>query len=137
MRDSGRMRALGTSAAAMRAHVMSWMCDVLLCTRMQVDELMCVTVDACGRSTSGFTNAHFRYSRARSRGGGSDGADNDSDEDKDEDGDGDMTDDEDIDEEAYSVEVWSAATLHSMTVQLQAQSVNSVRVRASLRPWRG
>ena len=33
---------------------------------MQVDELMCVTVDACGRSTSGVTITHFRYSHARS-----------------------------------------------------------------------
>ena len=98
---------------------------------------MCVTVDACGRSTSGFMNAHFRYSRARSRGGGSGGADNDSDGDEDEDEDGDMADDEDINEEAYSVEVWFAATLHSMTFQLQAQSVNSVRAGASLRPRMG
>ena len=122
MRDSGRMRALCTSATAMRAHVR--MCDVLLCTRMQVDELMCVTVDACGRSTSGFMNAHFRYSRARSWGGGSDGADSDTDED------GDMADDEDINEEAYSVEVWFAATLPSRDFQLQTQSTDIPYVRA-------
>ena len=64
---------------------------------------MCVTVDARGRSTSGFTNAHFRYSRARSRGGGSDGADED---DTDQDEDNDMADDEVSDQEAHSVEVW-------------------------------
>ena len=77
---------------------------------------MCVTVDACGRCTSGFTNAHFRYSRARSWGGGSDGADEDTDQDED----SDMADDEVSDQEAYSVEVWFAATLQSMTFQLQA-----------------
>ena len=32
---------------------------------LEVENLLCVTVDACGRSTSGFMNAHFRYSRAR------------------------------------------------------------------------
>ena len=30
---------------------------------LEVENLLCVTVDACGRSTSGFMNAHFRYSR--------------------------------------------------------------------------
>ena len=29
---------------------------------LEMDELLCVTVDACGRSSSGFTNVHFRYS---------------------------------------------------------------------------
>lgn len=28
---------------------------------LEVDELLCVTVDACGRAASGFMNAHFRY----------------------------------------------------------------------------
>lgn len=31
---------------------------------LEVENLLCVTVDACGRSTRGFVNAHFRYSRA-------------------------------------------------------------------------
>ena len=29
---------------------------------LEVDELLCVTVDACGRSSIGFMNVHFRYS---------------------------------------------------------------------------
>ena len=34
---------------------------------LEMDELLCVTVDACGRSSSGFMNVHFRY---RSSAGG-------------------------------------------------------------------
>ena len=28
---------------------------------LEMDELLCVTVDACGRASSGFMNVHFRY----------------------------------------------------------------------------
>ena len=28
---------------------------------LEVEHLLCVTVDACGRPTSGFVSAHFRY----------------------------------------------------------------------------
>lgn len=46
---------------------------------LEVENLLCVTVDACGRSTSGFMNAHFRYSRAAQGGGADENGDLDSD----------------------------------------------------------
>lgn len=66
---------------------------------LEVENLLCVTVDACGRSTSGFMNAHFRYSRAA--------LGSDADVDGDPDSDLEIASGDDVD--TYSLEVISAA----------------------------
>ena len=66
---------------------------------LEVENLLCVTVDACGRSTSGFMNAHFLYSRAR--------LGSDADEDGDVDSDLEIANEDDV--ETYSLEVTPSA----------------------------
>ena len=80
---------------------------------LEVENLLCVTVDACGRHTSGFVNAHFRYSRAAL---GS----------EDEDADDDLEDGSDDDPETHSLEVVSSA---QYLRDFLARSLEPLRIR--------
>ena len=88
---------------------------------LEVENLMCVTVDACGRSTSGFMNAHFRYSRAALR----------SDDDEGDDLDEDLEGGSDGDVETYSLEVGSPIETYCSAAAV------SVLLQSSTPPARG